>query len=107
MTTEKTWRTPLDVIPKTKEVNDEASKVVPGQVKPISEMLKRVQMGFDWDFNGLEYTESDIPLPRPKDLTDLDEIRNNLKYQATKVAGKKQAGEGSGENTAVPPQNAE
>lgn len=75
----KTWKTPFNYVPSEGEYNELASQTVPGQSKSISEMIKRVAMGYAWEKNDLEYTDEDDPLPIIKDLTDIDGYRDYVK----------------------------
>lgn len=81
----KTWRTPLEFKEATKQKFTQESLTVPGQVKSISEMLKRVERGEEWLLNGLEYTDSDDPYPIMIDLTDWESAVSQARTKTEKL----------------------
>ncbi|WNK14118.1 MAG: hypothetical protein [Microvirus sp.] len=56
------------------------SETVQGQTLSIAQMLDRIQNGVPVKFNQLQYTDEDYPEPRVKDLTDLDDIKNEIDF---------------------------
>jgi len=64
------------------EVNDEASITVPGQTMSIAQMALRYIQGFEIPTSrDLYYDEdpSEDPMPRIKDLTDIDLVKQKIK----------------------------
>jgi len=74
------------------EVNDMPSMSVPGQVQPLSELIRRLRSGMEAPLNNQEWEEEDneIPFPVIKDLTDFDILKENYQKKQKKYAEHKQ-----------------
>lgn len=66
------------------EINNEPSLTIPGQVLPIMEQIRKSQQGVPLMVRPVHFTDSDIPLPEFKDLTDLEHIESVIKSSQEK-----------------------
>lgn len=70
-------------------LNTDPSLTIPGQTMSIQDMFERVKFGEKINLDNRLYYEQDEdgnPLPKIKDLTDIDDIKNNIKNVKEKAA---------------------
>lgn len=63
------------------------SQTIQGQTMTVAQMLERINNGMPITYNqNLEWSDDEEPLPRIKDLTDLDEIKEYVNSVKDKIA---------------------
>lgn len=75
------WKTAYNAEPEKGEVNSSPSLTIQGQTISIAQMLTRINNGMPIEMRNFEYL-SDIsePMPKFRDLTDLEDISNEIQY---------------------------
>jgi len=76
------------------------SKTIQGQTLSVADMLKRLQNGQPVTLRNLEYGGDEIPQPRIKDLTDIDDMQAYVNDMQAKVGEYKKAAEKQAEKIA-------
>ena len=72
------FKSHFNSIPDPGQVFTMPSETIQGQTLSIAQMLQRINSGSPVSLTPLEYSETDEPLPRITDLTDVDDIRQEV-----------------------------
>lgn len=83
----KFYRSFYTATPSTGMIIDEPSKTIEGMEQPLSKILERLHQGQVLSVgNGMDFHDNhDEPMPRVRDLTDIDALKAELKAEEDRI----------------------